>query len=122
LPSVVTYCREPFSTFLRESESRSAHFGTGNHTASKTPKSSAGLEQQSVPLKGQFQSLRSTGENADTGRRIEVQKSSATPHRLRKIAGRTIPNLRDGLKLQAFLKKQRRAKPRGGMNWIAIIF
>jgi hypothetical protein len=28
------------------------------------------------------------------------------------IAGRTIPNLRDGLKLQAFLKKQRRAKAR----------
>ena len=32
--------------------------------------------------------------------------------RSEKIAGHTIPNLRDGLKLQAFLKKQRRSKAR----------
>ena len=37
-------------------------------------------------------------------------EKAASPSRSEKIAGRTIPNPRDGLKLQAFLKKQRRAK------------
>jgi hypothetical protein len=38
------------------------------------------------------------------------------------ITGRKTPTLDVGIQLQAFLKKQRRAKSRGGMNWIAIIF
>ena len=68
--------------------------------------------------------LRAWAEQAEHGAQTELAGFLGVPKQRVNhwIAGRTIPNLRDGLKLQACLKKQRRAKSRGGMNWIAIIF
>jgi predicted XRE-type DNA-binding protein len=49
------------------------------------------------------------GEQTELARLLGVPKQRVSHW----IAGRKIPNLRDGLKLQAFLKKQRRSKSRG---------
>jgi len=49
------------------------------------------------------------------GRRAEVARMIGVSRQLVSdwFAGRTTPTLDAGLKLQAFLKKQRRGKPRG---------
>ena len=66
--------------------------------------------------------LRAWAEQAEHGAQTELAGFLGVPKQRVNhwIAGRTIPNLRDGLKLQAFLKKQRRAKFRRpcAMDWI----
>jgi hypothetical protein len=58
--------------------------------------------------------LRAWAEKAEHGAQTELAGFLGVPKQRVNhwIAGRTIPNLRDGLKLQAFLKKQRRSKAR----------
>jgi len=59
--------------------------------------------------------LRDWAERARYGEQTALAKLLGVPKQRVNhwITGRKIPNLRDGLKLQAFLKKQRRAKSRG---------
>jgi predicted XRE-type DNA-binding protein len=56
--------------------------------------------------------LRDWAEQAEHGRQTELARLLAVPKQRIShwIAGRKIPNLKDGLKLQSFLKKHRRRK------------
>jgi transcriptional regulator with XRE-family HTH domain len=56
--------------------------------------------------------LRAWAAQAEHGeQKALAERLGVTPQRLNHwITGRNIPNLRDGLKLQAFLKKQRRKR------------
>jgi hypothetical protein len=57
--------------------------------------------------------LRAWAESAEYGEQRKLAAHlGVTPQRLNHwITGRNVPNLRDGLKLQTFLRKQRRRKP-----------
>jgi hypothetical protein len=59
--------------------------------------------------------LRTWAEQAKHGEQTELAKLLGVPKQRVNhwITGRKIPNLRDGLKLQAFLKKQRRSQSGG---------
>jgi predicted XRE-type DNA-binding protein len=56
--------------------------------------------------------LQAWAEQAEHGAQTELAKLLGVPKQRVNhwITGRKIPNLRDGLKLQAFLKKQRRSR------------
>ena len=62
-----------------------------------------------------MEALKAWAAQAEHGEQRELAKRlGVSPQTLNHwVTGRRVPNLRDGLKLQAFLKKQRRRRPRG---------